>query len=149
MNSVVHGIAVYGFLWLIFRVAGKRTLSETTTFDFVLLLIMSECVQNALVDSDSSFTNAALLIITLVGVDILMSEFSTKSSLLNRLINSRPALVVDNGEPIAKQMRRSRLQVEDILAAAREKHGLERMNQIKFAVLEQNGGISIIPFDKK
>jgi len=147
MNSVVNGLITYGFLWLIFRVAGKRTLSETTTFDFILLLIISECVQNALVDSDNSFTHAALLVVTLVGADILMSQITSRSSLMEKFMNSSPAIIVDHGNPNAKQMKRSRIQVADVLSAAREKHGLERLEQIKFAILEQHGGISIIPFD--
>ena len=73
MDLVIRGIAVYLFLLLIFRVSGKRSLRNATTFDFVLLLIVAETTQQALVGDDASVTGAFLLIVVLVGTDILLS----------------------------------------------------------------------------
>ena len=149
MDSIIRGTVTYFFVWLIFRIAGKRTLAETTTFDLVLLLIISETVQSALNQNDSSLTNSFLIIITLVGLDILLSVIASRVPRVNHLMNSRPVLIVENGKPIKDRMAAARIDEDDILTSAREHHGLERMDQIKFAVLERHGGISIIPSEAK
>ena len=69
MDSVIRAAIVYGFVRLVFRIAGKRSVAEITTFDFVLLLIISETTQTALVKNDNSITNAMILIVTIVGLD--------------------------------------------------------------------------------
>ena len=85
MDSVIRGLAVFITLLVVFRVAGKRTLHETTTFDFVLILIISETVQQAMIDNDNSFTNAFLLVCTLVGINILFSLLKQRwSAVLER-----------------------------------------------------------------
>jgi uncharacterized membrane protein YcaP (DUF421 family) len=73
MDSILRAAAVYGFLLLLFRVAGKRSLAEMTAFDFILLLIISEATQQAMIDSDNSMVNAFLIILTLTGLNIGLS----------------------------------------------------------------------------
>ena len=145
MDLVVRGMAVYLFLLLIFRVSGKRSLRNVTTFDFVLLLIVAETTQQALVGDDASVTGAFLLIVVLVGTDILLSFVKRWSPRLDRLIEGQPLVILRNGVPLRRRMHVERVDEEDILTAARESHGLERLEQIKRAVLERNGGISIVP----
>ncbi|HKQ83178.1 MAG TPA: YetF domain-containing protein [Steroidobacteraceae bacterium] len=145
MDSVLRAGAVYLFLLLLFRLAGKRTLAEVTTFDFVLLLIISEATQQAMVDGDNSMTNAFLLIATLIGMNILMSELKQRFKPVDRLLDGLPLLIVEHGKPLHDRMAKERVDVDDVLDAARESHGLERLDQIKYAVLERNGRISIIP----
>lgn len=145
MDSVVRGLVVYGFLLLIFRISGKQTLSQMTSFDLVLLLIISETTQQAMVDSDHSVTNAFLLIITLVGTTILLAALKQWSPKLELILDGQPVVVVDNGKLLKETMNKSRVDEEDIMASARKSHGLERLDQIKYAILERDGGISIIP----
>jgi uncharacterized membrane protein YcaP (DUF421 family) len=145
MDSIIRGTVAYFFVWLIFRIAGKRSLAETTSFDFVLLLIISETVQSALNQNDNSLINSFLIVITLVSLDILLSALGYRIPRINHLMNSRPVLIVENGKPVKERMAAARIDEEDILASARENHGLERMDQIKFAILETHGGISIVP----
>src|SRR5688500_13253710 len=147
MDSVIRGVVVYLFLLVIFRVAGKRTLSETTTFDFVLLLIISEATQQAMLDNDNSLTNAILLIVTLVGLDILVSLLAQRFKGLDKVLDDVPLVIVHDGRPLSNRMRKSRISEGDVLHAARQTQGLERMEQIKFAVLERSGGITVIPKD--
>jgi uncharacterized membrane protein YcaP (DUF421 family) len=149
MDSIIRATTTYFFVWLIFRIAGKRSLAEITTFDFVLLLIISETVQSALNQNDNSLTNSFLIIITLVGLDILLSVLGYRVPRFSHLMNSRPVLIVENGKPVKDRMAAARIDEDDILASAREHHGLERMDQIKFAILETHGGISIIPSEAK
>ena len=145
MDLMVRGIAVYLFLLLIFRISGKRSLRNATTFDFVMLLIVAETTQQALVGDDSSVTGAFLLIIVLVGTDIVLSLVKRWSPRIDRLLEGQPLVILRNGVPLRRRMRLERVDEEDILSAARETRGLDRMEQIKRAVLERNGAISIVP----
>ncbi len=145
MDSVLRGLAVYVFLLVVFRAAGKRSVAEITTFDFVLLLIISEAVQEALIDGDKSMTNAFLLIITLVGFDILLSVLKQRWPRFDRWIDGSPLVVMADGQLLEDRMRKARVDAADILSAARVGHGLERLDQIKFAILERNGAISVVP----
>jgi len=129
-------------------VSGRRTLGQMTTFDFVLLLIIAETTQQALLGEDFSLTNAGLLIVTLMVIDIGLSLLRERWPRLDRLIEGLPLILVEDGRLIKERVEQSRVDEEDILAAARESQGIERMDQIKYAVLERNGGISIIPKQK-
>ncbi len=148
MESVTKAVVVYLFLLVMFRIAGKRTLAEVTAFDLVLLLIISEAVQQALVGQDYSMTNAFLVVATLVGLNVLMSEIKLRFKTAERVLDSTPVLIVDNGRLLHERMDKERVDVGDLLDAAREHHGIERMEQIKYAVLERSGRISIIPVDQ-
>lgn len=144
MNPVIRGIIVYLFLMLIFRLSGKRSLAQTTPFEFVLLLIISEVTQQALVGEDYSITASLILILTLVGTDLLFSYIKTKFKTFEKIAESVPLIIVAEGKPLKDRMVKSRVSEEDILEAARNAHGLERMDQIKYAVLEIDGTISVI-----
>ncbi len=148
MDGIIRGLIIYIFLLLVFRISGKRALSQTTTFDFVLLLIISETIQQALLGEDYSLTNAALLILTLVGLDIVISLLKQRSKRLDKLIDSVPLVIVENGRLLKDRMEKARVDEEDVLASARERLGLERLEQIKYAVLERSGGISIVPYER-
>ena len=145
MDAILRGFIMYLFLLVLFRIAGRRTLGQMTNFDFVLLLIISEATQNAMIGNDFSVTNGILVILSLVGLDIDFSILKQRFPILNRHLDGLPLVLVDQGRPVQELMRKTRVDEEDILFSAREKHGLERMEQIKYAVLETNGGISIIP----
>jgi uncharacterized membrane protein YcaP (DUF421 family) len=145
MDSVLRGAAIYLFLMVLFRVAGKRTLSDVTTFDFVLLLIVEEATQQALLGEDFSLTNAFLVILTLIGLDIAISLWQQRWPGLAKWLEGVPLVIVEHGQPLRERMRRARVSEDDILTAARERQGLARMDQIQYAVLERSGGISIIP----
>ncbi|HEX2642478.1 MAG TPA: YetF domain-containing protein [Thermoanaerobaculia bacterium] len=145
MESVLRGAAIYFFLLIVFRITGKRSLDQVTTFDFVLLLIISETTQQALLGEDFSLTNACLLILTLFVLDQCLTWLKDKSRLVQKLAEGLPVILLQDGKPLQERMRQSQVDEQDILAAARELQGLERLDQIKFAVLERHGGITIIP----
>jgi len=145
MDTVFRALAIYVILLFVLRGSGKRSLSQITTFDFVLLLILGEATQQALIGDDFSVTTGILLIGSLVGIDMTLAFLKDQSALLHRWLEGTPLIIVDHGAPLTDRMQRSHVDESDILAAARERHGLERMDQIKYAVLERSGGISIIP----
>lgn len=142
----MRALVMYLFLLLIFRLSGKRALAHITTFDLALLLMIGEASQQALVGNDFSLTTAMLAIVTLTIADIGLSLLKEHSGKLQRIVDDVPVIIVDRGQLLHERMGRERIDEEDILAAARSLHGLERLEQIKYAVLETGGGISIIPF---
>jgi len=145
MDAVLSAFSVYAFLLVVFRIGGKRTLGQTTTFDFVLLLIIAETTQQALLGDDFSVTNAFLLITTLIGLDVSLSLLKRKWPKLDRLVEGVPMIIVEHGKPLWDRMRKARVDESDVLTAARELQGLKRMDDIEYAVLERSGGISIVP----
>ena len=145
MDSVLRAATIYLVLLLVFRVAGKRSLAQITTFDFVLLLVIGEATQQALLGDDFSVTNALIVIVTLVLIDIGLSLAKQRSPGLGKLLDDVPLVILQDGKLLRDRMDKARVDESDIMAAARELQGLERLDQIKYAVLEQNGSISIIP----
>lgn len=145
MDAVIRAASVYFFLLLVFRLAGKRTLVEATPFDLILLLIVSEATQQAMLGDDFSLMTAFIVIATLVSLDIVLSVIKQRFPRAERLLDGTPLVIVDAGKPLRERMKNARIDDGDILAAARKGAGLERMEQIKYAVLERDGGISIVP----
>jgi uncharacterized membrane protein YcaP (DUF421 family) len=145
MDAVIRATVAYVFLLLVLRLSGKRTLAQVTTFDFVLLLIISEATQQALVDSDNSMINAAILVSTLAGINILMSLLKQRSKFIERLLEGLPLVIMADGKPLKDRMDKERIDMEDLLDAARESQGLESLEEIKHAVVERSGKISVIP----
>jgi uncharacterized membrane protein YcaP (DUF421 family) len=147
MESILRGVAVYAFLFLIFRIAGKRTLAQTSPFELVLLLIISETTQQAMTDSDHSVTNAFLLIMTLVGLSITLSVLKHYSPAASRWLEGLPVRVVRDGAWDKQTADKMRVDEAEVLTAARGSQGLERMDEVKHAVVENDGTISIVPRD--
>ncbi len=145
MDAVLRAAAIYLFLLVVFRLAGKRTLAEVTPFEFVLLLIIGEATQQGLLGNDFSVTNALLVITALVVIDLCFGALKQRLPRFERVIEGQPVVVFADGEPVREYMARARLDESDIMEAARNKQGLESLDQVKFAVLERSGGISIIP----
>lgn len=145
MDSVIRGAAVYLVLLVIIRLSGRRTMAQMTPFDFVLLLIVAETTQQALLGDDFSITNAVILIMTLFLMDIGLSYLSHWFPRLSKVIDGRPTFVMADGVVDERAMQKARMSVSEIMVAARAQHGLERLDQIKHAVLESDAGVTIIP----
>lgn len=145
MDSVIRGLAIYFFLLIIFRVSGKRTLTQITTFDLALLLIISETTQQAMIDSDNSIINGLILITTLVGASIGLSFIKEKMPRLEKWIDGLPLIIMKDGKPDEERLKKSRVDEKDIMYAARQQHGLKTLDEVDYAVLEKSGEISIIP----
>jgi uncharacterized membrane protein YcaP (DUF421 family) len=145
VESVIRAAAIYGILLVAFRLTGNRSLGQITTFDFILLLIISEAIQNGMVGNDYSVTNAFVLVLTLLTLDIGLSLVKFRLPIVAKWLEGMPVVIVEHGRPRLDRMRASWVDVDDILTAARRLHGLERLDQIKYAVLERSGDISIVP----
>ncbi len=145
MEAVFRGLAIYVVLLAVTRLSGRRSLAQVTPFDFVLLLIIAETTQQALLGDDFSITNAVVLIVTLFFADVLMSFLKQWSSRAALLLDGSPTVLVSQGRIDGEAIRRARLNLDDIMKAAREQHGLRRLDQVDYAVLEVSGTLSIIP----
>jgi uncharacterized membrane protein YcaP (DUF421 family) len=145
MESVIRGLVVYAFLLVVFRLAGKRTLAQSTNFELVLLLIISETTQQAMVDNDHSVVNGFLLILTLIACTVTLSLLKQRYPSIEKWLDDVPLVIFENGRLHHERMDKLRVDEQDILAAAREHQGLENLDQVKYAIVERNGEITIIP----
>jgi uncharacterized membrane protein YcaP (DUF421 family) len=144
MDAALRAGAMYIALIILFKIAGRRSLVDLTTFDFVLLLIIGEATQQALLGDDFSFTNAVLIIATLMAMDVGFSLAKRRFSGLARFMDDSAMILVENGRPLTKRLAKARLTEDDIMETARTNEGVERMEDIRYAILERNGSISII-----
>lgn len=148
MDTIIRAAVVYVAMLVLFRIVGTRTLSQATTFDFVLLLFISEATQGALIDDDRSMTNSFLLVVTLLGMNVALSLLKQRSKRFEQLVDGTPLVLVENGRLHRTRLDKDRVDETDILEAARCAHGLERLDQVKYAVLEKNGEISVVPVER-
>jgi len=149
MDTVLRAAAVYIGVLLLLRLAGRRTVAEMTPFDLVLLLIIGDATQQAILGEDFSLTTAFLVVSTLIVLDVALSIAKARIPALEKLIDGIPMVIVENGRPLRERMRRARVSLDDVMQSARETQGIERLEQIKYAVLEVSGGISIVPRDPR
>ena len=145
MDTVLRSVAVYLFVLVVFRISGKRSLSQITTFDFILLLIISEATQQALLGNDYSIINALVVIASLIVLDVAFSWMEGRWPGFGRVMGSLPVVIVEHGRLLDDRAKQEGVTLSEILAAGREHHGLERLEQFKYAILERHGGISVVP----
>ena len=145
METVIKAGLVFFVLWAIVRISGRRTLGQMTAFDFVLFLIIGGATQRALTGEDYSLINALLLVSTFVVLDVGLSLIEARSTAAKRFLKGLPMIVVEDGKPLKDRILRARVTEGEILEAARKLQGLERLDQIKFAILEANGTFTIVP----
>jgi hypothetical protein len=129
MDAVLRALAIYGFLLIVFRVSGKRTLAQITTFDLVLLLVIGEATQQGLLGDDFSVTNAFIVIATLVGTDIAISEVKRRFHKLEVWMDGAPLLLVVDGRPLEERMRKTRVDFDDVLEQARFSQALSVLSR--------------------
>ncbi len=148
MEVALRAVAIYAILLVVFRLSGKRSMGQITTFDFILLLVIGEAVQQGLTGENYTISGAVVLVLTLVCCDQTLSLLKQQSLFLDRVFDDVPLVILSDGKPIQERMKRERINEHEILAAARKCHGLDRLEDIKTAVLERDGSISVIPRGK-
>jgi uncharacterized membrane protein YcaP (DUF421 family) len=147
---VANTSGIYLLLLLIFRIAGRRTLSETSTFDLVLLLIIGETTQQAMVgNDDDSMASAAVAILSLVSLDMTITYLRKASPAFDHLLEGRTILLIHEGKIRQAAMDAHSLDIEDLKEAARLSHGIADMEDVRQATLERDGKISIVPWRGK
>ena len=139
---VLRGSVVYLVLFLLFRFSGKRQAGQMTPFDLLLLLIISNAVQNAMVGSDTSLPGGLLVAAVLIFWNQLLGWITSRSRRVEALVDGRPEVLVHNGQVFADVLARNRLSLEELRSALR-REGCFDLNEVAFAVLETNGAISV------
>ena len=142
MDIALRGIAIYAFVYLLTRVIGRRELSSLQPFD-ILLVMLGDAVQQGLTQDDYSVTGAFIAVGTIATLQVLTSYLSFRIPRLRPVLDGEPIIVVEDGKPIEKNLKRERLTVEEVMEEARGQQ-IESLNKIQWAVLETSGKLSFI-----
>lgn len=143
METVLRVGFVYLFILVLLRIMGKRELSQLAPMELVMLILIPELVAQALVREDFSMTNAVVAVTTLTSLVFITSALAHKFKRFGEIVEGKPSLLVDQGKPVSETMDRERIPAEEIAAEMR-KAGIERLEDVKWAVLETGGRISFI-----
>ena len=143
---VVRTLTVYFVLFLAIRLAGKREIGQMTPFDLVVLLVISNAVQNAMLGPDNSLNGGILAALSLLFVNRLVARLGLRSRRLEEQLIGQPTVLVNDGQVVQDNLRREGVSVDEITQALRE-HGVQDLQTVKLAVLEVDGTISVVPAD--
>jgi uncharacterized membrane protein YcaP (DUF421 family) len=143
MDIVFRGIAVYVFIYLLTRVVGRRELSSLQPFDLILLVILGDSVQQGLTQDDYSITGAVIAVGTIATLQVVTSYVSFRFPRLRPVLDGAPIVIVEDGKPIERNMKRERITLEEVMEEARLQQ-IDSVGKIKWAVLETSGNISFI-----
>ena len=138
----LRALVVYAFLMLLLRVTGRRQVGQLAPFDLVLLLVLSNALQNAMNGGDNSVTGGVISALVLVGVNWVVGYVTYRSKRLSRLIEGKPEVLIHNGHVYRDVMDRERLTMSEVDAALR-RAGCACIDDVHFAILENNGQISV------
>lgn len=144
---VIRSVAVYAFLLFILRISGKRQIGQLAPFDLVLLLVLSNAVQNSMSAGDNSLIGGLLIASTLVAINFLVGYATYKNKKLEALIEGRPQILIHDGRLYDDVMAKSQLTHHELDAALRQA-GCMTIGEVKSAILENNGVISVVPKGK-
>ncbi|MFL5863705.1 MAG: DUF421 domain-containing protein [Solirubrobacteraceae bacterium] len=144
MDLVIRAAVIFGFIFLITRIAGRRQLSELEPFDVILLVVLGDLVQQGITQSDESVTGTLIVISTITLLSVTVGWLSFRFGPLRLITEGEPIILLQDGELLERNLRRERLTRTDVEEEAR-KQQLVSLNQIRWAILEDDGTISIIP----
>jgi len=142
-EKVVRSVVVYGFLLAAFRLVGKRQLGQMTPFDLVVLLVISNVVQNALIGNDSSLTGGLVGATTILAVNAVVAWVTFRSKRARRVVEHAPTVLVRHGRILRESLAREHLSLSEFHAALR-REGLVTVRGVRYVLLEQDGHLSVI-----
>jgi uncharacterized membrane protein YcaP (DUF421 family) len=143
-EKILRSVVVYGFLLVAFRLAGKRLLGQLTAFDLVVLLIISNVLQNAAIGNDNSLGGGLLGAAVIIGLNFLVAWLTFRHKRLERLVEPSPTVIVKHGHVIRANLDRENMSMRELRAALR-KEGIATMSEVRYAILEEDGHVSVIP----
>lgn len=138
-SAVIYLVMIFGL-----RLFGKREVGQFTIFDLVLVLLVANAVQPAITGPDNSLTGGLIIIGTLLLLNLAVGQLRQHSALFRRLVQPQPTVICQDGRWLTDALHREGVDIEDVEAAVRE-HGIERVTDVKLAVLETDGSISVVP----
>src|SRR5881394_817586 len=144
---VLRGIIIYVFLIGLLRLTGKRQIGQMAPFDLVLLLVLSNAVQNAMNGGDNSVVGGVISAVSLVGTNWAVGLLTYKSKRMEALVEGRPEVLIHNGKLFEKALQQSKITHHELMTALREA-GCATVEDVRGALLETDGSISVIPKGK-
>jgi len=144
MDIVIRATVAYLFILFLMRVVGRRELSSMEPSDVILLVVIGDLVQNGVTQSDYSVTGIVLAAGTIGTLATLTAYVTFKSSRIRNVVEGEPVILVEDGKPIERNMKNERLRLEEVMEQARLQQGVEQLDDVKWAVLETSGSISIV-----
>ncbi len=147
-SIVARTVIVYAALLMGLRLAGKREMGQMTPFDLVVILLVANAVQNAMVGPDTSVTGGLIAASVLIVANYAVAFGRQRIPFLKGAVEGTPTLLISDGEFVEEHLRREGLDKDEVLMAIRE-HGVADAKDVRMAVLETDGSISIVPADAK
>jgi uncharacterized membrane protein YcaP (DUF421 family) len=143
MDIALRGIVLYAFVVLILRVIGRRELSSLSAIDLVLLIVLGDAIQQGLTQDDYSVTGALIAVSTIALMQLASSYLSFRSPRVRTVVEGDPIIVVQDGKPVAKNMRRLRMTTDELAEEARGQ-GIASLDEVSWAIAEASGTVSFI-----
>ena len=143
---VIRSAIIYGFLVIALRIGGKREVGQLSTPDLVVLLIVANGAQNAMVGDNTTLIGGVVACITVLVLARIVQVITARSSLASKALIGEPRILVRDGATLTKAMHEEEISDDELMAALRE-HGVEKIDEVRLAVLEVDGSISILPTD--
>jgi uncharacterized membrane protein YcaP (DUF421 family) len=144
MDLVIRAAVIFFFIFLITRIAGRRQLSELEPFDVILLVVLGDLVQQGITQSDESVTGTFIVISTITLLSVAVGWISFRFKPVRQVTEGDPIILIHDGDLVQNNLRRERLTRNDLEEEAR-KQQFSSLDQIRWAILEDDGAISIIP----
>ena len=145
---IARGLVVYVFLIVLLRLTGKRQIGQLSPFDLVLLLILSNAVQNSMTAGDNSLVGGLISATTLVALNYLVGLIAFKSKKLEAIIEGRPQVLIHQGKLYEEVMNEAKLTRQELDSTLRQS-GYFEIKEIKLAILENNGSVTVQGYEKK
>ena len=143
IDITLRSVAVYFFMIIALRIFGKKELSQLNTADVILILLISNSVQNAMVGADTSLYGGIIAAFSLFFINFIFKKVMLKSKFIKGLVQEKPEILIHNGKTEFKTLARLGITSEELEEAMRE-HGIEYYKDVKLAMFEIDGNISII-----
>jgi uncharacterized membrane protein YcaP (DUF421 family) len=143
MDLVLRAVAVFAFVLVLTRVIGRRELASLAPIDLILLIILGDALQQGLTQDDYSVTGAFLVVGTLAILQVFTSWIAYRFPFTRRVLEGEPLIVLEDGKPIERNLKRERLTVEELAESARLRE-IGSLDEVRWAVLERNGEVSFI-----
>jgi uncharacterized membrane protein YcaP (DUF421 family) len=134
---------VYLFLVTAIRVSGKREVGQMSVLELIVVLVISDAVQNSMIGDNTSIWGGIVAVVVLLGIDFILREISRRSKRARKALEGEPRLLVRDGRLLKRAVQEEGLEVDDIMSALRA-HGLARIEEVRMAVLETDGSISVV-----
>jgi uncharacterized membrane protein YcaP (DUF421 family) len=144
MDIVLRAAVIFFAVYLVTRMIGRRELGMNEPFDVILLVVMGDLIQQGVTQSDYSVTGTVLALSTFVLLTVALSYLNFRGSRVRTVLEGQPLVLVENGTPVEENLRSQRLVVDEVLSEARLQQ-VTALKDIRWAILETNGSISIIP----